>query len=344
MFKRARVKLTAYYILILMAIMLVVSAFIYKGVIVTTEKALAMHERRIEMGLQKYRNRDSLKLPVGFQKPITEDTVKEIRSEILTLLGVVNGTILVITGGLSYMLAGITLKPIQKMMSKQERFISDASHELKTPLTAMKTSLEVNLKSKKLNLNKTKEIIRETIQDIDNLTSLTNFLLKESRYQLVNVEKSDKINLSALVKGVVGKMKASADERKISISLDVAKKVMIDGNRQALKELVTILLDNAIKFNKKNGVIEIHVEEKNSEVVFKIVDNGHGIDEKDLPYIFDRFYKSEKSRSKKENDGFGLGLSIAQEIVNAHNGTIEATSETTNKPTTTFTVKLPKDR
>ena len=325
-----------------MVIMFLVSTFVYSGVVSTSEKALTMHERKIETGLQKYRNRDPSNPPLGFQKPITEETIKEIRSEILLLLGVVNGTILVIAGGLSYILAGITLKPIQKMMCKQEKFVSDAAHELKTPLTAMKTSLEVNLRSKKLTLKKAKEIITETIQDIDKLTNLTNYLLKESMYKQSNMENTKKINLNVLAKDVIGKMKASANEKKINITLEAKEKVTIIGNEQAIEELITILLDNAIKFNRKKGKAEVLIENRGSDVILQVTDNGKGISEEDLPFIFDRFYKAEKSRTKEDNEGFGLGLAIAKEIVKSHKGTIKAISKNTEDSLTTFTVKLPK--
>jgi len=344
MFRKARIKLTAYYILILTAIMIIVSAFVYRGVLLSAERALTMHEHRIEMGLQKYRNRDPYELPLGFQKPITEKTIKEIKSEILRLLEVINGTILVIAGGLSYLLAGLTLKPIQEMMEKQKRFVSDAAHELKTPLTAIKTSLEVNLRNKNLNLKQAQKTIEETILDINDLNTLANSLLQGSRYQHTNLNKKDEIELEKVVKKVIRKMKEQAKKKEIVINLKTVGDTLIKGNEQALKELITILLDNAIKFNKQGGKIDITIETEHKNIVLEVTNTGDGIHEKDLPFIFDRFYKSEKSRSKTERDGFGLGLSIAREIVTAHNGTIKTRSKTTKKSTTTFIVKLPKNK
>jgi len=325
-----------------MTIMLLVSTFVYKGVVTTSKRALTMHERKVEIGLQKYRNRDPLSPPLGFQKPITEETIKEIRAEILLLLGIVNGTILVITGGLSYVFAGITLKPIQEMVAKQKKFVSDAAHELKTPLTSIKTSLEVNLRNKKLSIKQSRKLIEKTIDSVDDLNKLANSLLKDSRYQHNDLNKTDEVDIEKMVKKVIKKMEKRIKEKNIDLSLKTKESAHIKGNERAVEELITILLDNAIKFNERLGEILITIGNEKDNLVLKITNTGSGISKKDLPFIFDRFYKSEKSRTKKENDGFGLGLSIAREIVMVHNGTIEATSENTGNPLTTFTIKFPK--
>ena len=104
---------------------------------------------------------------------------------------------------------------------------------------------------------------------------------------------------------------------------------------------ITILLDNAIKFNKNSGSVKVHVEEKGNQVNLSVTDTGAGIQKKDLPYIFDRFYKADTSRTKTEHDGFGLGLSIAKDIVERHKGKIYVAD--TSRKGTTFEIKIPKN-
>ena len=230
------------------------------------------------------------------------------------------------------------MKPIEEMVEKQKKFTADAAHELKTPLTAMKTDLEVNLRDKNLDLKKAKTVLESTINDIDSLTLLTNSLILQSKYQNYKNGKKDPINLKESAQNVIAKLEPATREKKIKINLD-ADEIKIQGDENFVRELLTILVDNAIKFGKNEGKIEISIKAKNNYAQISVKDNGIGIDEKDIPYIFDRFYKADASRSKNEAPGFGLGLSIAKEIVEAHKGKIFVKSK---KDTgTEFLIKLP---
>jgi signal transduction histidine kinase len=131
------------------------------------------------------------------------------------------------------------------------------------------------------------------------------------------------------------KQKKIAKAKQIKIANNI-KDTKINGVEDRLTEVFVILLDNAIKYSPKNGKVEIESKKENRRIKISIIDHGMGISEKDLPYIFDRFYRSDKSRSEK---GYGLGLSIAKKIVESHNGSISVKSEIGKQ--TTFIVNLP---
>ena len=334
MFKSARIKITAYYLLIIMVVTVSFSAAAYRSTTRQMERALEMQERRVK---NRFFNMPNPPFPPN-EPIIDKDTVRQIEKETLTRLLLINVLILVGAGMPGYWLAGKTLKPIEEMVEKQKKFTADAAHELKTPLTAIKTDLEVNLRDKNLDLKKAKTVLEGTIKDIDSLTLLTNSLILQSKYQNFKNGKNDPINLKESAQNVISKLEPNAKEKNIKINLD-ADEVKTEGDENSIRELLTILLDNAIKFSKKEGKIEISIKDKNNYAQISVKDNGAGIDEKDIPYIFDRFYKADTSRSKNEVPGFGLGLSIAKEIVEMHGGKISVKSK--KNVGTEFLVKLP---
>jgi len=337
MFKSARIKITGVYLLIIMLITFTFSSFVYVNVTRFAQRALEMHERRIETRLGEFRRPE--KLPPGFQKPVSEETITQIKINTIYLLIVLNTLVLLVSGGIAYWFAGKTLEPIEGMTNKQKQFIADATHELKTPLTAMKTYLEVNKRSKKLDTEKMHEIIDSTIEDVDSLTRLTNNLLKQSKYQeYATSQEYETFELNQVINKVLKKLKSKSDTKGLVVSTDLTT-INIKANKQSITELISILVDNAIKFNNKGGSIYIKTEQENKHILITIKDTGIGIPQKDLPHIFDRFYKVDLARTKTEHDGFGLGLSIAKDIVQNHEGAISVESKTNEG--TTFCIKLP---
>jgi signal transduction histidine kinase len=338
MFRSARIKLTAWYLLIIMFITLTFSGIVYNGVSIATQRALTMHETRMEARL-----RELGRFPrqmARFQEPISLETIQDIRSRIITILLFINLGVLTSSAILGYILAGITLKPIEEMTRKQKKFIADAAHELKTPLTAIKTDLEVNLRNKKLDIKKARTILHDTIRDVDSLTYLTNSLLKQSRVENYNNGNNfEKANIKGLLDNVVKKLRPKATKKKITIKKNY-KDATIFIDKESISELFTILVDNAIKFNKNGGTVEIltNIGKENYTVLVK--DSGVGIPKKDQKHIFERFYKADSSRTKNNIEGYGLGLSIAKEIVKRHKGRIIVDSQV-NKGST-FKVILPK--
>jgi signal transduction histidine kinase len=226
------------------------------------------------------------------------------------------------------------------MLDEQNRFVTDASHELNTPITALKTSLEVNLREKKLNLEQAKEVLKSNLEDVNSLQSLSEELMELIMYQKQNGNfKIAKVDLSDVVKTAVERVKSLAENKRITIKVNTPKTFMI-GDGKSLKELFVILLDNAIKYTENRSAISLIVKQEDSTIQVVVKDGGVGIKKEDLPHIFDRFYRADHSRTKQKVGGYGLGLSIAKRIVTLHNGSIRVESEIGKG--SSFIVTLPK--
>ncbi|MFA6982071.1 MAG: HAMP domain-containing sensor histidine kinase, partial [Patescibacteria group bacterium] len=260
MFKSARLKLTIWYLLIIMVITLSFSSFVYIGVNANTRRALEGQRHRLERQI----TRPEGFLPMG--PMIDVETLIEIRKQTLTNLIMINTAIFFISGSLSYLLAGKTLRPIEDMVEKQKRFISDAAHEMKTPLTAMKTSLEVTLRDKKLDLDGAKDVLISTVEEVDKLSKFTASLLRKSKYQNGNSVSHDNVHLETLIKDICRKMSPIAEKKNNKINTNL-ESISVTGNKDELDELLTNLIDNAIKYNKKNSIINIELKSSGSMAV-----------------------------------------------------------------------------
>ncbi|OGK18054.1 hypothetical protein A2866_02900 [Candidatus Roizmanbacteria bacterium RIFCSPHIGHO2_01_FULL_39_8] len=320
MFQSARIKLTIWYILITMCVSILFSLIIFSFL----HRELMRNEFRIKLRLERAH------LP-----PPRVDT-ETIESAIKVNLLYVNLIILGIASLAGYFLSGRTLRPIKEMVDQQNQFIADASHELRTPLTALKTAIEVNLRDEKLNLKQAKDTLKENLADVDKLKSLSENLLT-----LVTLQGSlnhfSSISIKDVLQTAMSKINYLAKAKKVEIKTSI-KEAVVSGNKDRLIELFVILLDNAVKYSPNNKIITVSSEKEDSHAVIKIKDEGIGISEKELPHIFERFYRVDKSRASSTK-GYGLGLAIANEIVHLHKGSISVESK--EKKGSTFIVKLP---
>jgi two-component system, OmpR family, sensor histidine kinase CiaH len=334
MFQKARVKLTSWYLLIIMLISITFSMVIYSGV----NGELGRFQRAQEMRLRRERE---LILPAPLPPELNRVDVQFInaaRMRLTLTLILINLGIFGIAGVAGYFLAGRTLKPIQEMVNEQNRFITDASHELRTPLTSLRTSIEVNLRNKDIALDEAKKLMKSNLEDVESLQVLSDGLIKLAYYQKPNGNLNfEDLSLKEIINSAVDRVKAMAFSQKIKINVK-AENYKIKGDKKSLIELFTILLDNAIKYGRKNSAIMILANKQDGKTTISVSDKGIGIADQDLPHIFDRFYRAEKSRSKANVSGYGLGLSIAKKIVEAHRGVINVRSE--KDKGTTFTVIL----
>lgn len=334
MFQKARIKLTVWYLLIIMLISIVFSLVIYSEI----NRELGRFERSQALRL---RREQELMLPAPLPREFHDLDVQAIataRMRLTLALILINAGIFCIAGFSGYFLAGRTLRPIKEMVDDQNRFITDASHELRTPLTSLKTSIEVSLRNKNITLDEAKKLIESNLEDVEYLRVLSDGLIRLAQYQKPNGNIIfENISVREIVSIALDKMKTIAIAHKIKINSKI-EKIEIEGDKKSLVELLVILLDNAIKYSRKNSQVLIIANKTDGKVTIAVSDEGIGIDDKDLPHIFDRFYRAEKSRSKKDVAGYGLGLSIAKKIVEIHKGLIAVKSE--KDKGTTFTITL----
>ena len=317
MFTSARIKLSAWYLTIIMVISVAFSLFIYQVLSQEIYRFARTQRFRIERRF----------FDINISPPIDIELINETKHRLIMTLVVINGTILAVSGTLGYFLATRTLEPIQQMVEEQNRFISDSSHEFRTPLTALKSSLEVNLRDKKLTLVDARKLMADNIQDVNNLQSLSDGLLKLTQYQhQQNHQQFTQVSITDIVNQAISKVSPLLINKNITLK-NKTKESSVRGDQHSLIDLLVILLDNAIKYSPDRSTITISNKISSKTIDLCIRDRGIGIDSTDIPHIFDRFYRSDISRTKTEISGFGLGLSIAQKIVDNHHGHIRVDSQ-----------------
>lgn len=233
----------------------------------------------------------------------------------------------------SNFLAGRAVEQINKFFEKQKRFVSDASHEFRTPLSILLSYTELlELKTG------SSEIIKSMKDEILGMSELSGRLLELARSDNDQFElKCEDINLTEIILTLTESLKLSAPDKNITAA--AAPDLKICGDRSLLKQLLYILTDNAVKYTAENGCIEISAAAEAENIKITVKDNGLGISEEDRRHIFERFYRAEKSRNRNKG-GLGLGLSLAEIIVRHHGGTISV--ESAEGKGSRFTVILPK--
>lgn len=275
-----------------------------------------------------------MQTPSGFRSFI-ETRIEEGKQDIFAKLTTIN--LIVLCGGaiLSYYLARRTLEPIEEAMDAQTQFVSDASHELRTPLTALRTSNEVALRRKKLTLSDAKRTIQENLDEVDRLQQLTDGLLRllsrDSQVQIIDFKLQDAIGTA------LAAVAPKAASKRIAVN-DQTPSITIRADQGALTQVLTILIDNAVKYSPEDSTITLTatVDDKQG-VSISVADTGIGISEQDAQHIFSRFYRADSSRSQTE--GYGLGLPIAHKLIKAHHGTLSV--ESAPGEGSIFTVRLP---
>jgi signal transduction histidine kinase len=213
------------------------------------------------------------------------------------------------------------------------------SHELKTPLTAMRTSAQV-LEAAGIATETKREMLDIILRNIDRQTNLVNDLLDLSRIESGRMKlKFERVSLDSLIADSIESVKHAASEKGIKQNLELSESLSsVKGDREKLTQVVINLLNNAIKFTPRSGEITIKTIELNGQVEVKVRDTGIGIPPEDLDKVFDKFYQVDSTLTR-EAGGTGLGLAICKGIVEAHNGKIWAESELGKGSTFIFTLE-----
>ena len=228
-----------------------------------------------------------------------------------------------------------TLGRLEQLFTSQQRFLADVSHELRTPLTVIKGNVDL--------MRRMKQVDEESLDNIedeaDRLTRLVGDLLLEAQAESGKLPLHfAPVEMDTLLLEVFKEMRILARER-VQLKLPEIDQIMINGDRDRLKQELINLISNAIKYTPQGGEVYLSLGKVGDNARLIVRDTGLGIPAEDLPHIFERFYRAEKSRSRSKVGGFGLGLSIAYWIVNHHGGQIEVDSA--EGKGTTFCIYLP---
>lgn len=240
---------------------------------------------------------------------------------------------------ISKFFANRSIKPIKETFERQKQFIADASHELKTPLAVINTNAEVLLANSEDTIKNQSKWINYIKSETERMTKLTNDLLYLAQADHSDVKLiSTDFDLSETIEDVIMTMEAPIFENNMVLDYDIDPNIICHGNSEQIKQVVMILLDNALKYTNDKGKINLTLKKYNNKAIMSVSNTGKGIPAEHLNHLFHRFYRVDKSRSKNSG-GYGLGLAIAKSIVEEHSGKVAVKSVVDEL--TTFTIELP---
>lgn len=262
-----------------------------------------------------------------------EDRNASLRTLVITIVGGgLTGLALATIGGL--FVAGIAMLPVKRSYNRQREFVADASHELRTPLAVIRVNAESVAGS-----GAAAEAMGDIADETAYMTRLLDDLLLLAGSDREGLELNlSRVDLSDVVRETARAGSRLADASGISLTVDAPSRLPVDVDAERIRQVVLILLDNALKYSSGGGSIVLRAARSGGDAVVTVTDTGIGIGPKDIERVFDRFYRVDKARSRALG-GAGLGLSIAREIVDAHHGTLKIESELGRG--TTVTLRLP---
>lgn len=256
---------------------------------------------------------------------------------ILTAIGII---FLGIALYISFIMSKRAMIPISGAFTRQREFVADASHELRTPLSVLLSSID----AMEMTIEPQKEefigkVVSNMRQEVKRMTNLVSDLLTLARSDSNLLEtRAEVFDFCEQGEKTAESIRPLADAKEITLELKKPAAIPVTGDPQRLSQLLYILLDNAIKYTPNGGTVKLYLSHEGNDLFIKVQDSGIGIEAKDLPHIFERFYRADKSRGRQMG-GHGLGLSIAKWIADTHHGAIKVSSDIGKG--TVFTVRLP---
>ncbi|MCU6710520.1 HAMP domain-containing histidine kinase [Paenibacillus sp. J5C_2022] len=266
-------------------------------------------------------------IPDGYMLVYRDATAQQkIVTNLIYTVVAVGVAMLVVIYFLSRFFASRSIAPVKEAFDKQKQFIADASHELKTPLTIIRTNTDVLLANREDTIANQAKWLNYIQLETERMGKLTSDLLyltemDDSRTAMM----LSNFNMSEAAESILLTMEAVLFEKRIALQYDIAPGCMVYGNSEQIKQVILILLDNAVKYTSSGGSMAITLKKQHHDTVLSVMNTGEGIAPEHLHRIFDRFYRTDSSRSRQQG-GYGLGLAIAKSIVEQHGGKLYARS------------------
>ena len=259
-----------------------------------------------------------------------EEAIKRLQTTVVSaiVIGVLG---IIIISIIAKKIAKTIVRPVEESFEKQKQFVSDASHELKTPLAVIEANSDVL--QDKIGEDKWLNYIKNEVQSMN---KLVNDLLSLAKMESTKDVNYQKIDLSKEVQMSVAVFESMIYEKEIKLETNIKEGINYECDKEDIKHIISIILDNAIKHTKKDNKIIVNVDKEKNDIKIEIKNQGEPIPLGEQEKIFERFYRVDKARSRSEKR-YGLGLSIAKEIVEKYNGSIKASSK---DGFTSFIVKL----
>ena len=281
--------------------------------------------------MRYYRQQGLLSVRIAFMDSTFEQATLRALVRICLLIG--GGALLVLLG-LSWLLSGFVTRPVARTWQNQQQFLSDASHELKTPLTVILSSTE--LAAGEQDPEKTRQYVEGIRAESLRMKALVEDMLTLARTESGAKQTMTAVDLSDTVLESALAFEPVAFESGRTLTYDIQPELAVRGSAAQLRRLADILLDNAVKYAAAGTTVGLLLRREGRSALLQVENRGETIPAEKLPHLFDRFYRADESRTGGE--GFGLGLAIAQSIVQTHGGSIGCTSA---EGVTRFTVTLP---
>jgi two-component system sensor histidine kinase CiaH len=270
------------------------------------------------------------------QTSLSEGQYRTDVNAILQVLLLVGGLGLLATLAITGFVVQRALEPIRTSIVRQRDFVADAAHELRTPLSIIRSAGEMLLRD--TGGEKREEMAQITLEETGHLTRLVSDLSLLARSDAGSLDfEREPVDLSELVRTVGADAEVLAEDRGVSLTVDAADNIAVTGDTMRLRQLILILLDNALKHTPPSGQVQATLDAGRRRARLRVLDSGRGLDPGEMHRIFDRFYQASASRT---GEGSGLGLSIAESIVRIHRGEITAGNRQ-DAQGAVFTVTIP---
>lgn len=322
LFLSATLKLAGWYLLILMTVSLLFSGIIFQ--VARSEMNTQLNNLTRNQG---FSTQNTTPKTNNADPKVNQDSAISANNLLLSL-AYLNLTVLLGGGVCAYLLARRTLEPIEAAHEAQLRFTANASHQLRTPLAVIKAETELTLSDPKATKATLRQTLSSTLEETNRLSQLTTTLLQLSsaNHNLETV--AETFDIQELVSRLIGKHRAES-----RIQLSSPETVQLTSHRLIVRELIAIILDNALKHSPKESPIRVNISQSRNNIQLQITNDGQ-ISSRDLPHIFERFFSN-----SPQPDSYGLGLSLARQLANTLGGQLSAQSR---RGKTTFTITLPR--